>query len=142
TGVRKAADAKRLEGLHKNISAVTLDVTKPTQIATAAKALQKATGKAGLQGLVNNAGIANSGPLEFLPIDDLRWQHEVNFLGQVAVTQAFLPLLRQGSGRVVNMSSISGKVTSPFLVPYSSSKYALEAFSDGLRRELRPWKLH
>ncbi len=141
-GVRKAADAKRLEAMHPAISAVTLDVTKPTQIQAAVKTLQKQTGQAGLQGLVNNAGVAMSGPLEFLPIEELRSQFEVNFLGQVAVTQAFLPLLRRGKGRVVNMSSISGKVTSPFLVPYSSSKYALEAFSDGLRRELRPWKLH
>ncbi|MCW5875371.1 MAG: SDR family oxidoreductase [Anaerolineales bacterium] len=141
-GVRKPADAKRLEAAAEGIRAVTVDVTKPVQIAAAVKVVQKQVGRAGLQGLVNNAGVVVGGPLEFLPLDELRFQHEVNFLGQIAVTQAFLPLLRQGQGRVVNMSSISGRVTTPFLGPYSTSKFALEAFSDGLRRELRPWGLH
>lgn len=141
-GVRKPADAKRLGKLSKNITAVILDVAKPKQIAAAIKKVSRAVGKKGLQGLVNNAGIAVSGPMEFLPVDELRHQLEVNVLGQVALTQASLPLLRQGRGRVINMSSIGGRVTSPFLAPYSMSKFALEAFSDGLRRELIPWKLH
>jgi NAD(P)-dependent dehydrogenase (short-subunit alcohol dehydrogenase family) len=141
-GVRKPKDARRLAKLHKNITAVRVDVTKPTQIATAIAAVRKKVGKRGLQGLVNNAGVAVAGPMEFLDVEELRQQHEVNFLGQVAMTQGALPLLRAGKGRVVNISSISGRVTSPFLVPYSSSKFALEAFTDGLRRELKPWKLH
>ncbi|HJS73861.1 MAG TPA: SDR family NAD(P)-dependent oxidoreductase, partial [Vicinamibacteria bacterium] len=97
---------------------------------------------AALAGLVNNAGIAVSGPLEFLEMSDLRRQFEVNLFGQVAVTQAFLPLLRRGTaGRIVNMSSISGRITAPLLGPYSMSKFALEAFSDALRRELEPFGL-
>lgn len=141
-GVRKPADAKRLDKLSKNITPVVLDVAKPQQIAAAIKKIGRTVGKKGLQGLVNNAGIAVSGPMEFLPVDELRHQFEVNVLGQVALTQASLPLLRQGRGRVINMSSISGRVSSPFLAPYSMSKFALEAFSDALRRELLPWKLH
>jgi NAD(P)-dependent dehydrogenase (short-subunit alcohol dehydrogenase family) len=89
---------------------------------------------------VNNAGIAVSGPLEFLEMSDLRRQFEVNLFGQVAVTQEFLTLLRRGrAGRIVNMSSISGRITAPLLGPYSMSKFALEAFSDALRRELEPF---
>lgn len=141
-GVRKAKDGERLTKASPNITPVFLDVTKPDEIAKAAEQIRAEVGKYGLQGLVNNAGIALAGPIEFLDINELRRQHEVNFLAQVAVTQACLPLLRLGRGRVVNMSSISGRVTSPFLMPYSSSKFALEAFSDALRRELLPWKLH
>lgn len=141
-GVRKTTDAERLAKTSANITPVYLDITKPDEIAEAIEHIRAAVGKGGLQGLVNNAGIALAGPIEFLDIDELRRQHEVNFLAHVAVTQACLPLLRLGRGRVVNMSSISGRVTSPFLMPYSSSKFALEAFTDGLRRELRPWGLH
>jgi len=96
-------------------------------------------GSAGLAGLVNNAGIVVAGPLEFLPLSELRKQFEVNVLGQIAVTQAFLPLLRQARGRIVNMSSIAGRVAFPYLGPYSASKYAFEAISDALRIELLPW---
>ncbi len=141
-GVRKEADARRLSKAAAGITPLILDVTKPKQIAQAIKKIGKAVGKNGLQGLVNNAGIAVSGPLEFLPMDELRRQMEVNLLGQVELTQACLPLLRAGRGRVVNISSIGGRIVAPFLAPYSMSKFALEAFSDGLRRELRPWKLY
>jgi NAD(P)-dependent dehydrogenase (short-subunit alcohol dehydrogenase family) len=141
-GVRKDKDGKRLQALSPKISAVKLDVTKPAQIKAAMTRVRRKVGKAGLQGLVNNAGVAMAGPMEFLDLDELRLQHEINFIAQVAVAQAALPLLRAGNGRIVNMSSISGRVTSPFLVPYSSSKFALEAYTDGLRRELRPWNLH
>lgn len=140
-GVRKQADAKRLAKTGKSITPLILDVTKSAQISQAVKKIQKMVGKDGLQGLVNNAGIAITGPLEFLPIAELRHQMDVNFIGQVEVTQASLPLLRAGRGRVINISSIGGRIVGPFLVPYSASKFALEAFSDGLRRELRPWKL-
>jgi NAD(P)-dependent dehydrogenase (short-subunit alcohol dehydrogenase family) len=141
-GVRKTKDARRLAAVSPNIIPLNLDITKSKRIAIVLTRIKKKVGKKGLQGLVNNAGVAIAGPIEFLPIEELRRQHEINFTAQVAVTQACLPLLRAGRGRVVNMSSISGRVTSPFLIPYSSSKFALEAFSDGLRRELRPWKLH
>jgi len=140
-GVRRSADGRKLAAASSNITPIIVDVTKPVQITRALKVVEKAVGRRGLQALVNNAGIAVSGPLEFLSIEDLRRQMEVNFIGQVAFTQACLPLLRQGRGRVVNVSSISGKVAAPLLVPYSASKFALEAFTDGLRRELAPWGL-
>jgi NAD(P)-dependent dehydrogenase (short-subunit alcohol dehydrogenase family) len=89
--------------------------------------------------LINNAGISVSGALEFIPLDDLREQLEVNLIGQVATTQAFLPLLRRASGRIVNIGSISGRSASPMLGPYAMSKFALRAFNDSLRRELHSW---
>ncbi|HRN50663.1 MAG TPA: SDR family oxidoreductase [Anaerolineales bacterium] len=140
-GVRRVSDGRALTVASANITPIVVDVTKAAQITRAIKTVQKAVGRNGLQALVNNAGIAVTGPLEFLQIDELRRQFEVNFIGQVAFTQACLPLLRSGRGRVINVSSISGKVAAPLLVPYSASKFALEAFTDGLRRELSPWKL-
>lgn len=140
-GARLARDARRLAAAHANITALLLDVTKAAHITRALKTIQAARGQRGLQALVNNAGVAVAGPLEFLPINELRQQMEVNFIAPVALTQGCLPLLRTGRGRVVNISSISGKVAAPLLVPYSASKFAIEAFSDGLRRELRPWGL-
>jgi NAD(P)-dependent dehydrogenase (short-subunit alcohol dehydrogenase family) len=88
---------------------------------------------------VNNAGTAVGGPLEFLPLSEIRKQFDVNVFGQIAVTQAFLPLLRKARGRIVNMGSIAGRAAFPFIGPYSASKYALEAFTDALRIELLPW---
>ncbi len=93
----------------------------------------------GIDALVNNAGSAHTGPLEFVELDALRRQFEVNLIGQLAVTQAMLPMLRQTRGRIVNVTSVGGLVATPFLGPYAGSKYALEAFSDCLRTELRPW---
>ncbi|HLE71341.1 MAG TPA: SDR family oxidoreductase [Vicinamibacteria bacterium] len=136
--VRKEKDASELPGT----SPVILDVTDADSIGAASEAVSRALGDEALAGLVNNAGIAVSGPLEFLEMSEIRRQFEVNLFGQVAVTQAFLPLLRRaGRGRIVNMSSISGKITAPLLGPYSMSKFALEAFSDALRRELEPFGL-
>src|SRR4030065_411035 len=91
-----------------------------------------------MAGLVNTAGIAIAGPLEFIALPDLRQQLEVNLTGQVAVTQAVLPLLRQARGRIVNISSVSGLLAAPYFAPYSASKFALEAFSDSLRVEPGP----
>lgn len=140
-GVRKSADARHLADASANITPLILDVAKPAHITRAAGQLRRAVGRQGLQALVNNAGIAVAGPLEFLPIAELLRQMEVNFIGQAALTQACLPLLRVGRGRIVNISSIGGRIVAPLLTPYSASKFALEAFSDGLRRELAPWKL-
>jgi NAD(P)-dependent dehydrogenase (short-subunit alcohol dehydrogenase family) len=111
-----------------------IDVTDADQIAAARDAL----GDEPLAGLVNNAGIAVASPLEFIPIDRLRQQLEINLIGQVAVTQAFLPALRRARGRIVNVSSIGGRVALPLVSPYNASKFALEGVSDSLRRELRP----
>jgi NAD(P)-dependent dehydrogenase (short-subunit alcohol dehydrogenase family) len=142
-GYRHAKDGEALqEAGGGKIIPVRLDVTKLEDISAAVRQIDAEVGEVGLDGLVNNAGVAVPGPLEFLPLADIRWQIEVNLLGQIAVTQAFLPLLRKATGRVVNMSSISGRFVYPFFGPYAISKFGLEAFSDGLRRELLPWGMH
>jgi NAD(P)-dependent dehydrogenase (short-subunit alcohol dehydrogenase family) len=139
-GVRREQDAEALKKESgRGITPLMIDVTDPASIAAAAKAVEAAVGDEGLWGLVNNAGIAVGGPLEFLPLDEIRSQLEINVIGQVAVTQAFLPLLRKARGRVVNIGSVSGRVATPFIGPYAMSKYAMEAFSDALRGELLPW---
>lgn len=139
-GVRKVNDGAALQqAVGDRLTPLLLDVTDAAQIATAMDTVATALGKHGLVGLVNNAGIALGGPLEFLPMPELHRQMEVNVYGALAVTQAFLPLLRRATGRIVNMSSISGLAASPFLGPYAASKHALEALSDALRMELRPW---
>jgi NAD(P)-dependent dehydrogenase (short-subunit alcohol dehydrogenase family) len=132
-GMRAAADGDRLR--ERGLEPVTLDVTDAASIAAAAERL----GDGGLHGLVNNAGIAVSMPLEFLPLDELRRQLEVNLVGQLAVTQAFLPYLRRVRGRIVNVGSIAGRSSLPFLGAYAASKHALEAVTDALRVELRPF---
>jgi NAD(P)-dependent dehydrogenase (short-subunit alcohol dehydrogenase family) len=129
--VRKDEDAERLEG--QGLRTTRIDVTDAAQIAAAREAL----GDQPLVGLVNNAGIAVAAPLEFLPIDRLRQQLEINLIGQVAMTQAFLPALRRGQGRIINVSSIGGRVGLPLVSPYNASKFGLEGLSDSLRRELR-----
>ena len=133
---RKDEDLERLRG--EGFTPIKLDVTDPDTIAAAKDELDER----GLGGLVNNAGIGISGPMEFVPVDELRRQLEVNLVGQVAVTQAFLPNIREAKGRIVNVSSIGGKIALPMVGPYAASKHALEAVSDALRRELRPWGIH
>jgi NAD(P)-dependent dehydrogenase (short-subunit alcohol dehydrogenase family) len=118
---------------------VRIDVADPESVAAMAEEVGRAVGAAGLAGLVNNAGIAVAAPVEFLPLDALRRQLEVNVVGQVAVTQALLPLLRTARGRIVNVGSVSGRFAAPFLGPYAASKHAMEALNDSLRVELRPW---
>jgi NAD(P)-dependent dehydrogenase (short-subunit alcohol dehydrogenase family) len=134
-GVRKASEAPEASG----ITPLTIDVTDAASITAAAETVAAQVGSAGLRGLVNNAGITVPGPLEFLPLEDLRRQLEVNVIGPIAVTQAFLPLLRKGHGRIVNIGSIGGKMSMPFLGAYHVSKFGMEALSDSLRQELRPW---
>ena len=142
-GIRKQADGDALrQRTSERLAPIFLDVTRSDTIAAAAETVTEAVDQIGLTGLVNNAGIAVSGPLEFLPIVELRKQLEVNVIGQIAVTQAFLPLLRLGHGRIVNMGSISGRVAMPFMGPYAASKFALRALTDSLRVELRPWDIH
>jgi NAD(P)-dependent dehydrogenase (short-subunit alcohol dehydrogenase family) len=139
-GVRGQEAGQRLRGrASARLTPLRLDVTEAASIAAAAGQVKDAVGDAGLAGLVNNAGIVFAGPLEILPLDELRKQLEVNVIGPIAVTQAFLPLLRRARGRIVNMSSISGRLAGPYLGPYAASKYALEAMSDALRLELRTW---
>jgi NAD(P)-dependent dehydrogenase (short-subunit alcohol dehydrogenase family) len=125
-GVRKPGDAPA------GTEEVLLDVTDAEAISAAAERVDR------LDGLVDNAGIAIAAPLEKLPVDELRRQLEVNVVGQVAVTQAFLPALRAGRGRIVLMGSIAGRSALPFLGAYAMSKHALEAMADALRVELAP----
>jgi NAD(P)-dependent dehydrogenase (short-subunit alcohol dehydrogenase family) len=143
-GVRKESDAdalrQRATGVLSSgvLTPLMLDVTDEASIRAAYEIV---AAQGGLAGLVNNAGIARLGPLEYFPIPEVRLHMEVNVIGAVAVTQAFLPLLREGKGRVVNISSVSGLCALPFASAYSASKFALEAASDALRVELRPWKI-
>ena len=120
------------------IDPLRLDVVDPASIAEAAATVEAAVGAAGLAGLVNNAGTASAGPLEFLPPAELARQLEVNVVGQLAVTQAFLPALRRGGGRIVNLGSLSGRLALPFAGPYAASKAALRALNDAMRTELAP----
>ena len=139
-GVRNPEDGERLRAAASDrLVPLRIDVTDAASISAAVAEVSRTLGEKPLGGLVNNAGIAVAAPVEFLPLDALRQQLEVNVVGQVAVTQAFLPLLRQGRGRIVNMSSVSGRIVSPFVGAYGASKFALEALTDALRVELRPW---
>ena len=142
-GVRKQSDAVSLaRDSSDRLVPVTLDVTDEGAIAETAARVNEAVGEAGLGGLVNNAGITVQGPLEYLPVDDLRKQFDVNVTAQLAVTQAFLPALRKATGRIVFMSSISGRAGAlPLIGPYSASKRALEALAEALRAELLPWDI-
>ena len=141
--VRKAADATDLQAqLGDKFSPLVFDVTDESAVQAAAERVSESLGQEGLNGLVNNAGIALGGPLMHQPLNELRHQFEVNVFGLMAVTQAFLPLLgarlpqSRPPGRIINISSVAGKVTYPFVGAYGASKHALEALSDALRREL------
>jgi NAD(P)-dependent dehydrogenase (short-subunit alcohol dehydrogenase family) len=140
-GVRKDADAQRIAG--PRIEPLIIDVAEDASVAAAAEQVRGAVAGAGLAGLVNNAGIAVAGPLEFMPLGEFQRQLEVNVTGVLRSTQAMLPLIRQGGrGRIVNISSIGGRVAAPMVGPYAASKFAVEGLSDSLRRELRPWGIH
>lgn len=142
-GIRVFAAVRNLSGVdeHPLVTPVRLDVTSAREARDAADFVGNALGEGTrLRGIVNNAGIAVGGPLEFADLDEVRRQLEVNVVGQLAVTQAFLPLLREhGKGRVVFTSSIGGRVAAPFIGPYAASKHALNGMTESLRRELRPW---
>jgi NAD(P)-dependent dehydrogenase (short-subunit alcohol dehydrogenase family) len=139
-GVRRQADAEALKSkASSRLVAIALDVADSLSVSTAASAVAGVVGDAGLDGLLNNAGVVVTGPVEFLPLPELRRQLEINVVGQVAVTQAFLPLIRVARGRIVNMGSIAGRLATPFSSAYGASKFALEALTDALRLELAPW---
>lgn len=143
-GVRREQDGAALvTSISQRVRPILLDVTDSASIAAAAQVVEQTLAtiapNTGLAGLVNNAGIAVPGPIEAVPLADARRQLDVNVLGPMAVTQAFLPLLRIGRGRIVNMSSIAGLAATPFLGWYGASKFALEALTDALRMELQPW---
>lgn len=125
----------------KGVRIVEMDVTDPGSVALAAKKVAQDTGGAGLRAVVNNAGVIVQGPLELVPPHELRRQFEVNTFGPAHVTQAFLPLLRSGGGRVVNVSAPTAWVPVPFLGPIGASKAALESLSAALRGELASWRI-
>ncbi|HAJ05279.1 MAG TPA: short-chain dehydrogenase/reductase [Chloroflexi bacterium] len=142
-GIRKQNDAESLlQSASNRLKPIYLDILKPDMISKASQTIEEEVKNHGLYGLINNAGIVTTGPLEFVPIDSIRTQFEVNVIGQIAVTQSFLHLIRLGQGRIINISSVSGRVASPFLGPYAASKFALEALSDSMRVELKPWNIH
>ena len=140
-GVRKPADADRLAEI-SGVTPVFVDVTDGHSVTSGAAAVAEALAGQRLNGLVNNAGVAVAGPLLHLPIEEMERQLDINVTGQLRVTQAFAPLMIEGEnpsgaqGRIVNMSSVAGLNAAPLVTPYACSKFALEAFTQGLRREL------
>lgn len=138
-GVRNPSDGEALrQKASERLTPLLMNVTEPATLAAAARSIDRKE----ISGLINNAGVAISAPVELIPLDKLREQLEVNVIGQVAAIQAFMPLLRQGRGRIVNIGSVAGRSVLPFQGPYSASKHALEAISDALRLELREWAIH
>jgi NAD(P)-dependent dehydrogenase (short-subunit alcohol dehydrogenase family) len=141
-GVRRPADAPVPPSVNVGeITPLPLDVTDPAQITAAANTVARHTGTAGLNGLVNNAGIGVFGPLELIPVDQVRRLLEVNVTGQLAVTQALLPLLRQARGRIVLIGSIGSRFTPPFVGALAASKSAIATLAEALRQELAPWDI-
>jgi NAD(P)-dependent dehydrogenase (short-subunit alcohol dehydrogenase family) len=137
--VRKEVDAESLRAAgSERLEPLILDVTDAEQIEAAATKIGAAA-PAGLDGLVNNAGIAIPGPLETLPLQDFRRQVDINLTAQVAVTKAMLPMIRQAGGRIVFISSIGGRIAFPLNGAYHAAKFGVEAVGDVFRQELRPW---
>jgi len=139
-GVRRERDAEALAKMgSERLVPLMLDVTDPGQIAAARASIAAELKDRGLDGLINNAGVAIPGPLETLPLEDFRRQIEVNLTAQVAVTQAMLGAIRQARGRIVFISSIGGRIAFPLTGAYHASKFGVEAVGDVFRQELRPW---
>ena len=142
-GVRRDADGEALLAQGSEmLTPLIIDVTDEATIVSAVAAVTAIVGDRGLAGLVNNAGIGKPAPLEFQPMADFRTQLEVNLFGPVAMIQRFLPLIRRGGGRIVNVGSIGGMLVLPLNGAYSASKFGMRAISDALRLELRQWHIH
>jgi len=142
-GVRQDEAGLQLHAEYpEQVVPLVMDVTDRGAIAAAATSVSDRLGLRGLDGVVNNAGIGISTPMEYVPPEELRYQFEVNAFGPVAVTQAFLPLLRRARGRVVNIGSAGSHLTMPFGGPLCASKYALRSLNDALRMELHPFGIH
>ncbi|MBD2607330.1 SDR family oxidoreductase [Scytonema hofmannii FACHB-248] len=136
-GVRNEKDAQSLkEAASGNLTPIIMDITKPEEIKSAVEVVSLASGDEGLYALINNAYIGVDGPLECIPIDDIRLNFEVNVIGQIAVTQAFLPMIRKTKGRIINISAVCGRFSIPYRGLLSVSKIAIEAITDSLRMEL------
>jgi NAD(P)-dependent dehydrogenase (short-subunit alcohol dehydrogenase family) len=144
------ADYRVFAGVHQEVGTlagingvelVSIDVTDPSSVENAAKVVEEAIDGDWLRAVINNAGVIVQGPLELVPAEELRRQLEVNTLGPAHVIQAFLPLLRKGRGRIINISAPTARVPVPFMAPIGASKAALESFSDALRVELGAWAI-
>jgi NAD(P)-dependent dehydrogenase (short-subunit alcohol dehydrogenase family) len=133
-GVRRKIDGDAIEGDH--LEALILDVTRPDQVAAVGERI--AADERPLRVLVNNAAIQINAPVETLPLDEWRRLFEVNLFGQVAMIQATMPALLKSKGRIINMSSVGGKIAMATYGAYAGAKFALEAMSDSLRREVSP----
>jgi len=145
-GVRKEADGQSLVAENDKIIPLIMDVTDHASVVKAAEYVESQIKQRGLQSglscLINNAGISENSPVEVMPLEVLRKVLDVNLIAVVDVIQVFMPLLRQAkAARILNMSSINGKIATPFSGAYCASKFGLEAVSDCLRRELAPWKI-
>jgi len=142
-GIRRAEDGEALKAAGGDaIVPIEIDVTLPDTIAAAARFVQARTGEGGIDGLVNNAGIGLVAPVEYMAADVLRRQFDVNVFGQIAVTQAFLPLIRRARGRIVNIGSVGSHFAFPFGGLLCGSKGAFSLMNDAMRLELRPFGLH
>lgn len=139
-GVRSETDYKHLDGLSENIFPVYLDVTKEEQISACFERISEKHDKVDV--LINNAGIATGAPIEASEMQVWRKLFDVNVFGLVALTKKTLPLIRNAKGRIINISSISGLVATPFMGTYAASKFAVEALSDSLRREVKDQGVH
>jgi NAD(P)-dependent dehydrogenase (short-subunit alcohol dehydrogenase family) len=142
-GVRSIEAGERLEAESSDrLSTIILDITDPKQIKRSVETVTKSIeSEKGLHALINNAGVSKTNPVELVPLDELRELLEVNAVGQIAVTKAFLPLLRKNSGRIIFTGSVSCWLVLPQFGAYSASKYALRALVNALRIELRPWNI-
>ncbi len=141
-GVRKAEDGFQLEkNLSKDSRSLIIDVSCEESVAKAAHEVAATVGEEGLFGLLNNAGVSDFSPIEALNINDLKHIYEINIFGVLRVTQTLLPLLRKRKGRIVNISSVGGMMTPPFLFPICSTKYVIESFTQALKQELAPWQI-
>src|SRR5215212_9968937 len=143
-GVRKEEDAEALREAAPagRLTPLFIDVTDEYLVAAAATTVEEAVGDEGIAGLVNNSGIGEAWPLEYVPLEEFRRQFAVNVFGHLAVTQSFLPLIRAATGRIVNVGSVGGRITMPFAGTLSAPRRALVAVNDALRMELHPWGIH
>ena len=141
-GIRKASDGAPLQAAHQAIKPILLDVTNPEQVETAVAEIRQALDGGKLAGLINNAGIAMMGPLAVQPMDQFKAHFDVNVFGLLRASQAFAPLLGMDEsltgepGRIINITSVGGRLASPFLGAYTATKHAVESMTDSLRREL------
>jgi NAD(P)-dependent dehydrogenase (short-subunit alcohol dehydrogenase family) len=141
-GVRNQADGEALQrAASSRLQPIIVDIINTEQVAQLGETVRQLVGQNGLDGLVNNAGIAVAAPLEFLPMDEFRRQIEVNLTGHLAVTQTLLPAIRQAKGRIINISSVGGRIAGPMLGAYHASKFAMEGLTDSLRQELARWEI-